>query len=167
MVSKTRRIEKELKRYKLTDFEVKVLLEVSKIPRGKVLTYKQIAERIGKPNAYRAVGNALAKNPMPIIIPCHRVIKSNGEIGNYSFGGKKNKISLLKREGISNEGKNKYRNKSKQESAKVQWYNLFHIRQQFIVYAYVLGFFHTLATTFSESKSPHYRIGRRHNIVSI
>jgi len=111
VASKTRRIEKELKRYKLTDFEVKVLLEVSKIPRGKVLTYKQIAERIGKPNAYRAVGNALAKNPMPIIIPCHRVIKSNGEIGNYSFGGKKNKISLLKREGISNEGKNKYRNK--------------------------------------------------------
>ncbi len=81
------------------DFSEKVLELVSKIPEGKVSTYKQIAQAMGKSGSYRAVGNALRRNPMPIVIPCHRVVKSNGEIGGYSKG-KKLKKKLLEDEGI-------------------------------------------------------------------
>ena len=70
----------------LTEFEKQVLETVKKIPRGKVATYKEVAKAIGKPFAYRAVGNALAKNPYPIKIPCHRVIKSDLSLGGYSQG---------------------------------------------------------------------------------
>ncbi|MGC8647380.1 MAG: methylated-DNA--[protein]-cysteine S-methyltransferase [Candidatus Micrarchaeia archaeon] len=90
-----------LDNYKLTDFQKRVLIEVSKIPKGKVLTYAQVAKRIGRPKAYRAVGSALRKNPLPILIPCHRVVRSNG-IGEYSFGGKRAKAFLLKLEGLQN-----------------------------------------------------------------
>lgn len=71
----------------LTEFEKSVLSETAKIPLGETRTYKQIAEKIGNKNAYRAVGNALKKNPLPIIIPCHRVIRKDGKI-NYSLGRK-------------------------------------------------------------------------------
>ena len=71
---------------------------LSQIPKGKISTYKQIA-KILNTKAYRAVGNAMAKNPNPIVIPCHRVIKSDGSIGGYALGISK-KISLLIREGI-------------------------------------------------------------------
>ena len=71
---------------------------VSRIPKGKISTYKQIAESLNT-KAYRAVGNAMAHNPNPIIVPCHRIIKSDGSIGEYALGIKK-KISLLKNEGI-------------------------------------------------------------------
>lgn len=71
---------------KFTDFEKKVYRCVLDIPLGKVRTYKWIAERIGKPKAYRAVGSALGKNPFPFFIPCHRVVSASGDIGNYSLG---------------------------------------------------------------------------------
>ena len=79
-------------------FKEKVLEIVKKIPKGKVMSYKMVAKLAGRPRAWRAVGNILNKNPDPRTIPCHRVIKSNGEIGGYK-GGTKKKISLLKREG--------------------------------------------------------------------
>ena len=84
----------------LLSFEEKVWNLVSKIPEGKVTTYGCIARAIGKPNAYRAVGNALANNPKPVDVPCHRVIRSNGEVGNYSSGGREEKKKLLKEEGV-------------------------------------------------------------------
>jgi len=61
-----------------TDFEKAVLMATLEIPRGKVSTYKRIAEKIGRPRACRAVGNALHKNPLAPIIPCHRVVRSDG-----------------------------------------------------------------------------------------
>uniref|UniRef100_A0A7G9YHA7 methylated-DNA--[protein]-cysteine S-methyltransferase n=2 Tax=Methanosarcinales TaxID=94695 RepID=A0A7G9YHA7_9EURY len=69
----------------LTDFEREVLCETRKIEYGSVVTYSELAARLGKPNAARAVGNALSKNPLPIVIPCHRVV-SKGGIGGYAFG---------------------------------------------------------------------------------
>jgi len=72
---------------------------VKKIPKGKVLNYKQVAQLTGSPRAWRAVGNILNKNPDPKTIPCHRVIKSDGKIGGYKNGVKK-KIALLKKEGL-------------------------------------------------------------------
>jgi len=69
-----------------TDFEKKVWETLKGIPYGETRTYKWLAEKIGKPNAFRAVGNALGKNPIPIIFPCHRVIETDGSIGGYSGG---------------------------------------------------------------------------------
>ncbi|MDE1857402.1 MAG: MGMT family protein [Candidatus Micrarchaeota archaeon] len=68
------------------------------VPRGKVVTYKDLARMAGRPNAYRAVGTAMRKNPLPIVIPCHRVVRSDGDIGDYSNGGRARKIRLLKSE---------------------------------------------------------------------
>jgi len=82
----------------ITDFQKRVYDVVSKIPKGSVLTYKEVAMRIGNPKSYRAVGNALNKNPFAPKVPCHRVIKSNGEVGGFAFGSNK-KIQLLKEEG--------------------------------------------------------------------
>jgi methylated-DNA-[protein]-cysteine S-methyltransferase len=84
----------------MTDFQVSVLEATSRIPKGHVKTYKEIAIEIGHPNACRAVGTALRKNPFPITIPCHRVIKSNGEPGKYSGKSGTRKIGLLQREGV-------------------------------------------------------------------
>ena len=78
-------------------FQEQVYEVVRKIPKGKVLTYKQVAEKIGKPKAYRAVGSALNKNKNKDV-PCHRVIRSDGKIGGYAWGGKKKK-EILKKEG--------------------------------------------------------------------
>lgn len=69
-----------------TRFQLKVWNELMKISYGKTQTYKQIAQNIGLPKAYRAVGNANHKNPIPIIIPCHRVIGSNGNLLGYASG---------------------------------------------------------------------------------
>lgn len=80
-----------------TDFQKKVWRALSHIPYGKVLTYKQVAEKIGAPNAFRAVGSACGANELPIIIPCHRVIASNGGLGGFS-GGLKLKEFLLRLE---------------------------------------------------------------------
>ncbi len=79
-----------------TNFQLKVWNYLRKIPKGSVKTYLQVAKAIGKPKAFRAVANAIAKNPYPIKIPCHRVIRSDGMIGGYSGkGGIKEKRRLL------------------------------------------------------------------------
>lgn len=90
---------KALKGSKLTEFQKAVLRETYRIPKGSTATYKEIAERIGRPSAYRAVGTALRMNPLAPAIPCHRVIKSDGSTGNYSGkGGKAKKRRMLKEE---------------------------------------------------------------------
>jgi len=92
-------INKLLKYIEGTNFQIQVWTEISKIPFGMTKTYKEIAVSIGKPNSARAVANACGKNPYPIDIPCHRVVRSDGNIGGYSgVGGQKKKIELLKAE---------------------------------------------------------------------
>lgn len=71
-----------------------------KIPRGRVATYHQVAIMIKRPAAARAVGNALHKNPYAPLVPCHRVIRSDGMVGGFA-GGSQRKIALLKKEGIT------------------------------------------------------------------
>ena len=82
-----------------TNFQRSVFNEIKKIPKGQTISYKKLAENIGRPTAYRAVANACGKNPDPKTIPCHRVVKSNGDIGGYSLkGGINKKCKLLKLE---------------------------------------------------------------------
>ena len=83
----------------LSEFERAVLLKALEIPSGEVRPYSWIAREIGHPGAVRATGSALAKNPVPLLIPCHRVVRSDGHIGNYSLGGARNKRLLLEVEG--------------------------------------------------------------------
>jgi len=83
-----------------TDFHIslfykKALNASGKIPYATTKSYKEVANNIGSPNGHRAVANANAKNPIPVVIPCHRVIKSNGELGGYG-GGIQLKKDLLK-----------------------------------------------------------------------
>ncbi len=81
----------------LTPFQKKVLEVVKTIPYGETKSYKWVAERMGNPRAARAIGQALKRNPYPEIIPCHRVIRSDGKVGGYSKGIQK-KRKLLKKE---------------------------------------------------------------------
>jgi O-6-methylguanine DNA methyltransferase len=83
----------------LSEFEQAVLRKAFEIPRGEVRPYSWIAREIGRPEAVRAAGSALAKNPVPVLIPCHRVVRSDGHLGNYSMGGPRNKRMLLEAEG--------------------------------------------------------------------
>jgi methylated-DNA-[protein]-cysteine S-methyltransferase len=84
----------------MTPFQQTVLDEVAKVPRGEVVTYGELAKRIGKPRAARAVGQALGSNPVPIVVPCHRVIASDGSLGGYSGRrGVETKATLLTLEG--------------------------------------------------------------------
>ena len=86
----------------LTTFQHKVLKEVMKIPYGTVTTYVNLAQKIGCPYGFRAVGNALAKNPFPLLVPCHRIIRNDGKIGGFSAGGgKKLKEKLLRMEQVN------------------------------------------------------------------
>lgn len=85
----------------LTTFAQKVLEATRHIPRGQVLTYSELAGMIGAPRAQRAVGNALAQNPLPFIVPCHRVIRADGHLGGYSGGGRNTKARLLGFEGVN------------------------------------------------------------------
>ena len=90
-----------------TSFEKKVWAAIDQIPKGSVITYKELANKIGHPNAVRAVANACGKNPNPISTPCHRVIRTDGGPGGYSApGGIKKKIELLNKEGVSLLSKN-------------------------------------------------------------
>ena len=82
-----------------SDFQQRVLLAEYGIPRGSISTYSRIARHIGKPLAARAVGNALASNPFPLIIPCHRAVRSDGSLGGYQ-GGLEMKKRLLEMEGV-------------------------------------------------------------------
>jgi len=82
-----------------SEFQARVLVAEHHIPRGWVSTYGRIARRLGVSGGARAVGRALARNPFPIIIPCHRAIRSNGELGGYQ-GGLEMKRALLEFEGV-------------------------------------------------------------------
>ena len=88
------------------EIQREVLLTEHKIPRGWVSTYKRIANHLGIPKGARVVGNALARNPFPIIIPCHRAIRTDGGLGGFQ-GGIKMKQKLLELEGIKFSDKGK------------------------------------------------------------
>lgn len=84
-----------------TPFQQKVWKELSKIKKGTVVTYSELARRAGHPTAVRAVASAVAKNPHLVVVPCHRVIRSDGTLGGYSGkGGIEGKRQLLKSEGV-------------------------------------------------------------------
>ena len=83
----------------LTEVEQAVLRAVLEIPRGEVRTYGQIAQQIGLPGAAKDVGQALAQNPIPVLIPCHRVVYADGRIGGYIFGSRA-KRAMLRSEGV-------------------------------------------------------------------
>jgi methylated-DNA-[protein]-cysteine S-methyltransferase len=83
------------------NFSDSVYAMTSQIPMGKVTTYGAIAKAMGVPGAARAVGQALGANPNPIVVPCHRVVRSDGVLGGYSGGeGQRTKAKLLAREGV-------------------------------------------------------------------
>jgi O-6-methylguanine DNA methyltransferase len=84
----------------LSEFERAVLLKALEIPGGEVRPYSWIAREIGHPEAVRAVGTTLGKNPVPLLIPCHRVVRADGTIGKYSMGGSRVKRALLEVEGV-------------------------------------------------------------------
>ena len=81
-----------------TPFERRVYAVVRRIPKGQMRSYRWVAQRLGNPRLARAVGNALNRNPWPKIVPCHRVVRSNGSLGGYAFGPAK-KRARLRREG--------------------------------------------------------------------
>ncbi len=87
-----------MKNLKGTKFQIKVWNYLKKIPKGKLRTYSQVAKAINKPLAVRAVANAIGKNPFPPMIPCHRVVRSDGSLGGYSGkGGITTKKDLIKK----------------------------------------------------------------------
>jgi len=94
------RLPSEFDLRSVTEFERAVLLKALEIPRGEVRTYGWIAAAIGRPGAVRAVGSALRKNPVPVLIPCHRVVRSDGHLGEYALGGSDAKRTILASEGI-------------------------------------------------------------------
>ncbi len=84
-----------------TDFQRQVWAGISKIKKGTVVTYTQLAKMIGKPKAVRAVASACGKNPYAPEVPCHRVVRTDGGLGGYSGkGGLATKVKLLKQEGV-------------------------------------------------------------------
>lgn len=83
-----------------TEFQRAVWQEVLRIPHGATLTYGDVAERVGRPGAARAVGQAVGSNPIPLLIPCHRVVASNGGLGGFG-GGLPLKTTLLRQEGVA------------------------------------------------------------------
>ncbi|NTW76585.1 MAG: MGMT family protein [Syntrophaceae bacterium] len=95
---------------KLTEFSAKVLKQTSKIPRGEVTTYSGLAAKIGSPAAARAVGTALANNPFPLVIPCHRIVRADGSLGGFG-GGIKMKKELLDKEGVVSDKKGRVKAK--------------------------------------------------------
>lgn len=87
-----------------SEFERDVWHKALEIPRGEVRPYGWVAAEIGRPKAVRAVGTALGHNPVPLIVPCHRVVRSDGMIGQYSLGGPHNKRTILAAEGLDPDG---------------------------------------------------------------
>jgi O-6-methylguanine DNA methyltransferase len=83
-----------------TPFQGQILRIAASIPRGEVRPYSWLAREASRPGAARAVGSTMARNPVPLIIPCHRVVRSDGSIGEYSLGGVHNKWDLLTYEGV-------------------------------------------------------------------
>jgi len=88
-------------RYLPGGFRGSVLRACMRIPSGEVATYADLARAAGSPGAARAAGSAVAGNPMPVIIPCHRVVRSDGHLGAYSMGGAAVKARMLRAEGVS------------------------------------------------------------------
>lgn len=84
---------------RLQPFQKSILLQEAKIPTGKVLSYSQLAAKAGFPGAARAAGSALANNPFPLAIPCHRTVRSDGSLGGFG-GGLEMKRALLEMEGV-------------------------------------------------------------------
>jgi O-6-methylguanine DNA methyltransferase len=82
-----------------SDFQRRALARLRRVPAGSVISYQGLAAAIGMPSAQRAVGNTVASNPVPIYVPCHRVIRSDGSLGNYG-GGPERKLKLLRAEGF-------------------------------------------------------------------
>lgn len=78
----------------LSPFTLSVLRVIESIPYGKVMTYKEIGEKLGKPLAVRAIGSACAKNPLALFIPCHRVVRTHGEDFGYAWGKERKEILL-------------------------------------------------------------------------
>src|SRR3989344_8452173 len=85
-------------KFELTKFQWKVLEATMAIPLGETRSYQWVARRIGSPKAARAVGQALRRNPYPVVIPCHRVIRADGSLGGYAGGSGGRKAVLLKKE---------------------------------------------------------------------
>lgn len=81
------------------NFDKKVYKKLLEVPKGKITTYSQLAKAIGLPNGQRSIGRIMNNNPYPVIIPCHRVVNSNGKIGGYAFG-QDVKTNMLAKEGI-------------------------------------------------------------------
>ena len=96
------RVEVPLDLTRATPFQRRVLETVRGIPRGEVRPYVWVAREAGSPGASRAVGNIMANNPIPLIVPCHRVVRNDGRTGSYAFGAGE-KVRLLKMEGVSPE----------------------------------------------------------------
>ena len=82
------------------EFQRQALHELAQVPFGEVTTYGALAAKVGKPGAARAIGGAMNRNPIPIVLPCHRVIGSNGSLTGYA-GGLERKVKLLRLEGVS------------------------------------------------------------------
>ena len=99
MIRRSSAVSAILSNRDISKFEKTVYRAVLSIPKGNVRSYKWVAAAIGKPKAYRAVGNALNKNPWPVEVPCHRVIRSDGSLGGYYQGAALKKRMLI-REGI-------------------------------------------------------------------
>jgi methylated-DNA-[protein]-cysteine S-methyltransferase len=93
-----RRFDLRTDRALIHGFARAVLAKTARIPYGSFLTYAEVAAEAGSPRAHRAAGSALARNPIPIVIPCHRVLRSGGAVGNYG-GGPEMKAQLLRMEG--------------------------------------------------------------------
>ena len=83
----------------ITPFQGSILRVTAGIPRGEVRPYAWLAKEVARPSAVRAAGSAVARNPIPLMIPCHRVVRSDGHMGNYSLGGPQVKLRLLEYEG--------------------------------------------------------------------
>lgn len=81
------------------NLDEKIYKKLLEVPKGKITTYGELAKAVGFTNGQRAVGKIMNKNPYPVIIPCHRVVKSNGHIGGYAYG-EEIKKNMLKKEGI-------------------------------------------------------------------
>jgi len=83
-----------------TELQQQVWSKLKEIPKGKVATYAELARAVGKPRAVRAVASAVGKNPNLVTVPCHRVVRSDGQVGQYA-DGQEFKIKLLRQEGVS------------------------------------------------------------------
>ena len=86
-----------------TDFQRRIFERLMQIPYGRIVSYGDIADEMGEPGAARAVGQAVGANPLPIVVPCHRVVRSDGRLGGYS-GGLQQKVALLAIEGVDVDG---------------------------------------------------------------